>query len=278
MTDLKAVYDSLEDIPENVEDFRSLFVEREGRYELSGLPGVKTAADVERVQRSLVQEREAHKQTKDKFRPFAELDPDEVFAKLDRLPELEAAASGKLDDAAIDEIVAKRIEGAVRSKLAPVEREFKAAQTELEALREQNQALSLERAARQRQDAIRPLMAKAGVLPEHYEDVELYAERHLEQTEDGQWVAKDGVGVTPGLQPKEWLAEMLEKRPGWMPANVGGGAKGSASGGVGGSNPFSAKGWNLTAQGQLVQTRGMEYAQRMAEAAGTKVGGARPRE
>lgn len=278
MTDLKAVYDSLDDIPESVEDFRSLFVERDGRYELSGLAGVKTTADIERLQKNLSLERDAHKQTKEKFRPFAELDPDEVFQKLDRLPELEAAASGKLDDAAIEEIAAKRADGAVRSKLAPVQRELKAAQSELEQLREQNAALASERAARQRQDALRPLMAKANVLPEHYEDVELYAERHLEQTEDGQWVAKDGVGVTPGLQPKEWLAEMLEKRPGWVPASVGGGAKGSGGGGAGGSNPFSAKGWNVTAQGQLISTKGLEYATRMAEAAGTKVGGARPRE
>ena len=235
MTDLKAVYDSLEDIPESVEDFRSLFVERDGRFELSGLPGVKTAADIERLQKNLNLERESHKQTKEKFRPFAELDADEVFTKLDRIPELEA-------------------------------------------LREQNAALAQERSSRQRQDALRPIMAKAGVLPEHYEDVELYAERHLEQNEDGGWQTRDQVGVTPGLAPQEWLGEMLQKRPGWLPANVGGGAKGSGAGGASGSNPFSAKGWNLTAQGQLVQSRGMEYAERLASAAGTKVGGARPRE
>lgn len=277
MTDLKAVYDSLDDIPESVEDFRSLFTERDGRYELSGLPGVKTTADIERLQRNLSLERDSHKQTKERFRPFAELDPEEVFAKLDKLPELEAAASGKLDEAGIEEIASRRVEGAVRSKVAPLERKLKDAATELEALREQHAVLSQERAARQRSDALRPLLAKAGVLPQHYEDVELYAERHLEQAEDGNWVTRDGVGVTPGFQTQEWLAEMLEKRPGWLPANVGGGSRGSGSQ-VSGNNPFSKSNWNVTAQGALIQTKGREYAERMAAAAGTKVGGSRPRE
>ncbi len=275
--ELKALYDSLDDIPEAVDDFRSLFVERDGRYELAGLHGVKTQADVDRLQKALSAEREAVKAAKERLKPWQDFDYDEVISKLDRLPELEAAAAGKLDDAAIEEIAQRRAEGAVRSKLAPVERELKSARTELEELRAERSKLVQERAARQREDQLRPLMTKANVLPEHYEDVLLYAERHLEQTEDGHWMARDGIGVTPGLGPAEWLAEMLERRPGWLPANVGGGAKGSGASGALGNNPWSANHWNISEQGRILRDKGREYADRLASAAGTKVGGLKPR-
>jgi hypothetical protein len=275
--ELKAIYDSIDDIPDTVEDFRSLFVERDGRYELAGLSGVKSQADVDRLQKALLAEREAVKSVKERLKPWQELDYDEVMAKLDRLPELEAAAAGKLDDSAIEEIAARRVEGAVRSKLAPVERELKSARSELEELRAEREVLVRERQSRQREDQLRPLLSKANVLPEHWEDVLMYAERHLEQLDDGSWVARDAVGVTPGLGPAEWLAEMLERRPGWLPANVGGGARGSGAAGGVSNNPWSAAHWNMSEQGRILREKGREYADRLASAAGTKVGGVKPR-
>jgi hypothetical protein len=42
-------------------------------------------------------------------------------------------------------------------------------------------------------------------------------------------------------------------------------------------NPWTYKGWNLTAQGQVVRKFGMAKAEAMARAADTTVGGPRPK-
>ena len=41
---LQATHDKLDDIPEA---YRDLYTERDGKYELTGIAGIKTAADVE---------------------------------------------------------------------------------------------------------------------------------------------------------------------------------------------------------------------------------------
>ena len=104
MTDYKAIYDSVDDIPESVDNFRELFTEKGGRFELTGFTGIKTEADVARIQAGAEKERNDHKATKEKFSIWSDLDHAEVMAKLDRIPELEAAADGKLDVAMIEEL------------------------------------------------------------------------------------------------------------------------------------------------------------------------------
>ena len=135
--DLEAIYDSEEDIPEG---FASLFTEKNGKWELTGIKGIKTDADVARLQKSLHAAQKDNKDLKAKAGkgngPWGDLDYDETMAKLDRIPELEAAAEGKLDDAKIDDIVAKRLESKLNSKMAPLTRQLKetAATLALEAL------------------------------------------------------------------------------------------------------------------------------------------------
>ena len=53
---LKAIYERAEEIPEA---YRALFTERDGRYELTGVAGMKTEADVARLRKSLTDERSA---------------------------------------------------------------------------------------------------------------------------------------------------------------------------------------------------------------------------
>jgi hypothetical protein len=43
------------------------------------------------------------------------------------------------------------------------------------------------------------------------------------------------------------------------------------------NNPWSHENWNLTAQGRYYQEHGAEKANRMAAAAGTTVGGQKPK-
>ena len=54
---IKAIYEKKEDIPA---DFESLYSERDGKWELTGVEGIKTEADIERIHEGLRKEREEH--------------------------------------------------------------------------------------------------------------------------------------------------------------------------------------------------------------------------
>lgn len=275
---LNAIHETVDDIPEQ---YRDLYTEKNGKYELTGIVGIKTQADIERLQTSLGKERDDHKNTKASLGVWGDLDHEDVMAKLDKYPELEAAAAGKLDDAQIDEVVNRRVEGTLNSRLAPVERDNKRLQAENEELRSQNEGFHQANIKRKIHDDVRKAMVASKVINEAQDDALMLAERIFEVREDdGAVVTKDGVGVTPGIPADQWLVEIQESRPHWWPASVGGGAGGGRSGGggfpAGTNNPFSAEGWNMTKQGQVVREKGMDYAQRMASAAGTTVGGRKP--
>ena len=49
---LQAVYDTLEEIPE--EYYRDLYEEKAGKHELTGVSGFKSQADIDRLQSALV--------------------------------------------------------------------------------------------------------------------------------------------------------------------------------------------------------------------------------
>lgn len=274
----RAIYDSEDEIPETVEDFRSLFVKKGDKWELTGFDGVQTDGNVKRLEASLKKERDEHKATKDKLGVWGDLDHEEVLTKLDRIPELEAASKGKLDEAALDDLATKRAEAIVKSKTSPLERELAKLRKENEDLGGVVTEFRGKEVRRAVHDATRSALRGAKVLTEAEEDALMLAERIMEVTEEGKVVTKDGVGVTPGLDPAAWLVEIQEKRPHWWPPSQGGGAKGSGAGGSGfGSNPWSAEHWNLTEQGRISRTKGHEYAERMAKAAGSSVGATSPK-
>src|SRR5271166_3561304 len=97
---LKTIYDTQDEIPE---PHRELYVERNGKFELTGIEGVKTQADIDRTTKALEAERVEHKKAKEKLSKWGDLDPDTIPAQLE---ELEVAKSkiatltteGKLDD------------------------------------------------------------------------------------------------------------------------------------------------------------------------------------
>lgn len=276
--DLTATYESQDEIPETI-NFRELFTEKNGKWELTGIAGVKTEADVARVQTSLHKAQNDNKELKSQLKSWEGWDREEVQTKLDRIEELEAAAADKLDDAKIDELAQKRADGIVRTKVAPLERQIKELTGQVGELSDVNGKLTAAADTRAREDVLRPMLVERKVLPEHHEDVFLYAERHFEKGEDGKWFTREGIGgVTAGAAPKDWLEEMLEKRPGWLPPSAGGGARGSsaAGGAFGGQNPWTAEHWNMTEQGRILKTMGRERAEAMAKAAGTKLGGKKP--
>ena len=272
---LKATYADITDIPEQ---FQELFSERGGKYELTGVAGVKTQDDVARVQSALEKERNEHKGTKDKFSAWGDLDHAEIMSKLDRIPELEMAAKGKLDENELEELVARRYDARINQVVAPKDRELTKLQSDYAAAQEKIQTFELMETRRTIHDDLRSAMTESKVIPEAQDDALMLAERMFEIREDGQVVTRDGVGVTPGIPSQVWLQEMQAKRPHWWPVSGGSGATPGKSGGLGmGGNPWSKDSWNMTEQNAFTNTHGREKAAQMAQSAGTKLNGLKPK-
>lgn len=270
---LKVIVDKLDDVEEAVRD---LYVERGGRYELSveipGVEGVKSFTDFSKLNDALRKERNDHKVTREKFAPLGDRKVDDVLSQLDRIAELEAAASGKLDETQLNTLVETRL----RTKLAPLERERDTLRGEVTKRDELLQGYAARDRQRSVHDSVRKAAGVSKLLDTALEDALLLAERVFDVDEDGVVTAKDGVGCTPGITPEAWLVEMQNKRPHWWGATQGGGANGNRGGGGGvGPNPWAAETWNMTEQA-AIYNQSPDRANRLAAAAGTTVGGARP--
>jgi hypothetical protein len=272
---LKGSYDKQEEIPE---EYREIYSERGGKWECTGIEGMRTQADVDRLQVSLTKERTDHKAAKDTLKAWTALGetPDEVHEKLDLLPELEAAAKGKLEEAQIDEMVTRRVEGVIKSKTAPLERQIQQFKEKVSTLEAENGKLLLDATTRSLHDAVRA-SGTGKIRNEAFEDAFMHAERAFERNPEGKIVTRDGVpGVTPGQEPEQWLAEVLPKKPHWQIPSKGGGTPGMVAGIPSGKNPWHRASWNLTEQGKVVRELGMDKAIQLAEAVGSTVGATKP--
>lgn len=267
---IKAIVDKLDDVPEQ---YRDLYTEKNGKFELTGVEGFKTQADIDRVQSGLVKERNEHKETKTRLSAWGDRKPDEVIAILDRVPELEAAAAGKIDENKINTMVETRISG----KLAPVQRQVQTLTTQLGERDAIIVGFQQKERTRAIHDDVRGAISKTqGFQGSAAEDALMLAERVFEVNEEGKVVTKDGVGVTPGIDATVWLTEMQQKRPHWWGPTQGGGAGGSGGRpNGGGKNPWSHDGWNMTEQAKVYREN-PQRAEQMATSAGTKLGGMRP--
>lgn len=270
---LSAVHETADEIPEQ---FRPLYSERNGKWELTGVTGVKTQADVDRLSEALRKEKEDHKAAKERLRPWVDAGWkfDEIQTRMDKWEELELAAqnAGKMDD----EKVNKLVEARVKPLIAPVEREKNLLAEQLKAATAEIETYRAREIQRTIYDAVDAAISKSNVVPSAREDVRLVAERMLEVDDEGRVITKDGVGVTPGVDVTVWLQEMQPKRQHWWPPSVGGGAQGSqVPGWQGIKNPWSAQHWNLTEQGKLVR-EDMTRAEQLARSAGSFIGASAP--
>jgi hypothetical protein len=266
---IKLVYDSQDAIPENV---RELYTEENGKWKLTGVEGMKTQADVDAMARARDNEKAAHQATKQKFAAFDGMDLDEVQEKLDKFEEYKIAAEGKMDQAKIDELV----EAKIKSRLAPVERERDQLKTKTAELEKSTGELQNEIVSRDRREVVSKALAESKVIDTAREDAIMLSERVFEKTEDGKFVTKDGVGVTPGLEPGEWLKEIAEKRPHWWEPAKGTGTTPGSRGPGGLANPWSKENWSLTSQGAFIREHGQEKAAQYAKAAGSMIGATAP--
>lgn len=266
---LKALVDNLDDVDEKYHD---LYTEKNGKFELTGIEGVKTQADVDRLQSALTKERNDHKAVRERLGMLGDRKIEDVLAQLDRIPELEAAAAGKMDEEKINQIVETRI----KTKLAPIERERDTLRNQLSEKDKLIEGYTTKERTRMIHDAVRSAAATSKVLPEALEDALMLAERVFEVNEDGKVTTKDNVGVTPGVEPAVWFTDLQAKRPHWWGPSSGGGAGGgNRNGGGGGANPWTHEGWNMTEQGRILKEN-RTRAEQLAKAAGTTIGGQRP--
>lgn len=270
---LNVVHDKIDDIPEN---FRELYTEQEGKFVLTGISGVKTQADVDRVLEGAKKEREEHKATKEKLHAWDGFeDPQKLREQLDRVGELEVMAKGSKEE--FEGKLEELTEARVRSRLAPVERQNKTLAEQLTEAKTLTEQLLGEKVRRTIGDKVGEACTAAKVLPEALPDIKLLANQVFEVTEDGSVLTKDNpYGVTAGLAPDVFLSEMQEKRSHWWPRSTGGGSQGSGGSGGTGGNPWSHDSWNLTEQGKYIKANGVAKAEQMAKAAGTTVGGRKP--
>lgn len=269
---LKYIVDSLDGVDSSLHSF---YTEKDGKFVLQ-IEGGATQKDVDELKASLIRERNEHKQSKAKLEEFAEIralniHPSIILKKLDRYDELEAAAGDKIDETKLEKMVETRL----KSKTAPLERDIAKLTAEKEELSKQVIDYTQKERTRKIHDTVRDAASKAKIVPTAIEDVLIIAERLFDLDESGKVIAKDNVGVTPGIDPSGWFSEVQDKRPHWFPSSQGGGASGSGGAGFGGNNPFTADNWSVSKQSELY-AQNPQKAEQLAKAAGTSVGGLPP--
>ena len=271
--ELELRYDTKDAVPKGYE---ALYTEKDGKFVLTGVKGMKTQADIDTVQKNLKTERDLHKETKAKLADFNKLGkkPEELQETLDKFEELSVMADGKeIDDKKVNEIVEKR----VAAKLVPITRERDNLKGELAEAKTAAEKLSGEIKDGKIDTALRKAAADMKVRPEALEDVVLLGKSIFDVDADGKILVKEGTKFTQGLEPGTWVSDMKKDRPHWWPVSQGGGANGG--GGGGGAmqgNPWSKNEWNLTAQGQYVKQHGLQKATEAAKQAGSHLGATAP--
>ena len=269
MDPLELIYENMDAVPEA---FRGLYTEDGDKAVLTHVNGMKTQADITKVQEALRKEREDHSKAREALKPWKALgdDPAAVQINLDRMSELETAAGGKLDDAALN----KMVEARLGQKTAPLERQLREIQEARDTLEQENTGLRGGMVARDRNDIVRSIATEMKVLPTAIADVEMVAGMFLERdpTTNEFIVKADVRGATPGGDVRTFLKDMQKSRPHWWPASAGGGAGGGGGSLGGDDNPWSVKGWSLTAQGVYAKEHGMAKAEAAAKAANSRIG------
>lgn len=258
---LEATVDNLDNVPEAL---KVEYVEQGGKYVLQ-VNGMKPQSEFDRVHGALTNERREHGVLKDRIKVFGDRKFEDVVTELDRIPELEARA-GQIDDDKINQIV----EGRVKTRIAPVERERDQFRTKVGELEGTVGELTTKEKKRLIRDKAREAGTAAKLRPEAMDDFLLLADTVLEvRADDNEVVVRDGTGFTAGVQPSVLLTDLQPKRPHWWGESTGGGAGGNRGGsGAGGTtNPWSKEGWNKTQQGQVYASDPQKAIQ-MAKSAG----------
>lgn len=264
---LRAMYTDENEIPSG---FRELYEEQDGKFVLrrDAIEGVKTQADLDRVNDTLKKERKARADAESKLKRFEALgdrDPDELLRTLDEVESLRTQVGA--GDAKSEEAIQKRIAAEVAKATNPLQRELDKFKGEAETHRKRADELD----GRIRRSTLEAELTKAAtglkVRGEALEDILRYQDL-FEVADDGRVITKAELkGVSAGLDPQGWLSERRQDRPHWWPDSVGGGATGGSGGPNQSGNPFAKTSPNLTKASQLIQAD-RSKAEAYARAAG----------
>ena len=246
---LQILVDNLDDV---ASQFHELYTAKEGGggFELTGVD--TKAADVQRLSVAISKEREATRLAKAALTPFVGIDLAEVeeFRSAKKQREAESAKTAGQDNS-------KAVQLEAANKL--LADQLTAAQSLLTQFTDREKTRTVH-------DAVRAAAVALKVRDTAVEDVLMYATRTFELTDDGKILTRDDVvGVTPGITPDLWLAEITPKKPHWLIESKGGGA-GGGGGGAPQSNPWDVTTRNLTEQGRILRTNPALAAQLMAKA------------
>lgn len=242
-TQLELSYDSADDIPAGME---SLYTEKDGKQVLTGVKGMKTQADIDRLQTALTKERNDHKTVRTQLSSLSSYGTiEEITANLDRIPELEAK-QGKGDSADIEKIVTAR--------LAPVQRKLDEALTTISEKDKEIGTYKGEKTKATIADTVRKAAKGLKIRESAIEDAIMFGERVLTIDESGNVVTKENSGVTPFATAEDMLRDILPTRQHWLEDSFGGGSQGGKGGQFSGTDPYSHDGWSITEQMKLMKS------------------------
>lgn len=272
---IRITYDHQDEIPQ---EFRPLFTEVDGKWQLTEIEGVATSEDVAKLKTSLTAERSAHSETKRKLAGYTalNLEPDaitDLAAERDDLKaRIDAGASDKFDQGKFDQAVAARL----KVDMAPLQRENERLTAKLNDATGAIEGLNRTIQQAKVSDALTAAARELNVVPEAHEDLVAIAAPLFAVAEDGSVRTVETAQTTPGLDPRAWLESQKERRPHFWPRSQGAGATGGTGGGIKPSeNPWHPEHWNMTNQAQMVRADPAR-AKRFAESVGSFVGSAKP--
>lgn len=278
MATIKAKYASEDEVPEQ---HKELYEERQGEWILVNIEGIDTEGNVHRLTTANTKLRTENNTLKNQLEAFNGKKPEEVLTMTERIAELEAQveAGGKPDEDKVNSLVEARI----KTRIGPLERDLKKAQEEAAASSKLVGELQGTITKSKITDAVSRAGTKAKVVPSAMEDVLALSGGIFEVVDvEGKEkvVTRDGVGVTPGLEPDAYFVEVAPVKTHWFPGSQGAGANGGKGSvpGINGNNPWSRENWNLTEQGRIMRDQGADKAQQYAKAAGSALHATRPPE
>lgn len=270
--------DSYDDPNEVPTEHQALYVEKDGKAVLQ-LTGVKSQDDFQRYGEAL-KKRYAEQAAK-RAADANDLDLGNKDIKRLVAEAVKDLGIGKPPESGGDK------GGGEPPELHDLRRELAAVKSELKETKEREQSVSQTAQANQIKTALQAEAVKSGIRPEAIDPFVNLIRDNFELAGDGRVVVKlEGnniPGVTPNSSPADALT-LLKRDPSYAyfwPGSKGAGSasnnNGQGGGGAGAENPWSAKGWNLTKQGQLLKQDRAE-AERLANQAGSKVGATKPPE
>lgn len=276
MDPIELVYDNMDAVPEAV---RGLYTEgADGKVILTGVNGIKTQADIDRLSGALSKERSDHGAAKTALKPWTDLgmSAEDVSTQLARIPELETAASGKIDETKINEMV----DGRLAAKTKPLELQITTLTGERDTLKEENTQLRGQIVGKERNDLITQIGTQMKINPPAMEDAQLYLQSIVVKDPDtGKFVGREDHPEFAGIEVAQIMAHLQKgAKAHWWPESQGGGSGGGRGVAMlgGEPNPWAHDTWNMTKQGEIFNRLGAAKAEELAKLAGTTLGGPRP--